>query len=158
MLTPLPLTLDVTPDGQRWQAYALADNQGEFAIPSGFFLGPGGPDGRGKIGPVARTFDSMVARAGQTGRVPPVTRATRVAALQDLEYWDVQVVVLADAPHGAKWPVRADARAAGRHRTARRADPRGRCLALDGTRRRLGRLTLSRRTAADPRVRTRLTA
>ncbi|MGA3488062.1 DUF2079 domain-containing protein [Micromonosporaceae bacterium DT55] len=109
VLTPLPLTLDVTPDGQRWQAYALADNQGEFAIPSGFFLGPGGPDGRGKIGPVVRTFDSMVARAGQTGRVPPVTRATRVAALQDLEYWDVQVVVLADAPHGAKWPVRADA-------------------------------------------------
>ena len=33
VLTPLPLTLDVTPDGQRWQAYALAHRQGEFAHP-----------------------------------------------------------------------------------------------------------------------------
>ena len=78
VLTPLPLALDVTPDGQRWQAYALANSQGRSsAIPSGFFLGPGGPDGRGKIGPVDPyvRLDWLCHRPRQTGRVPTVTRA-----------------------------------------------------------------------------------
>src|SRR5204863_1146258 len=40
-LVPVPPASDVLPEGQRWQA---ATNFG-FAIPAGFFLGPG-PDGR----------------------------------------------------------------------------------------------------------------
>ncbi|GAB3150178.1 glycosyl transferase [Micromonospora sonneratiae] len=104
-LTPLPLTLDVTPDGQRWQAYALAHRQGEFAIPSGFFLGPGGPDGRGQIGPVPRYTDSVLLRAAQTGIVPTITNADRAEARADLRYWRVEVVVLADQVHGAKFPI-----------------------------------------------------
>ena len=104
-LTPLPLTLDVTPDGQRWQAYALAHRQGEFAIPSGFFLGPGGPDGRGQIGPEPRYTDSVLLRAAQTGIVPTITNADRAEARADLRYWRVEVVVLADQVHGAKFPI-----------------------------------------------------
>ena len=39
--------------------------QGEFAIPAGFFLGPGGPDGRGRIGPVPRTSTRCWTEVGQ---------------------------------------------------------------------------------------------
>ncbi|MGW4465975.1 DUF2079 domain-containing protein [Micromonospora sp. NPDC004704] len=109
VLAPLPFTLDVTPDGQRWQAYALAHRQGEFAIPSGFFLGPGGPDGRGRIGPVPRFTDALFAEVAQTGIVPPISDADRAAARADLRYWRVEVVVLADRVHGAKYPVHVDA-------------------------------------------------
>jgi hypothetical protein len=109
VLTPVPLTVDVAPDGQRWQAHALAHRQGEFAIPSGFFLGPGGPDGRGRIGPVPRTLDPLLMQAAQTGRVPTITDATRRAVRDDLRYWRVEVVVLADRVHGPKFPIHEDA-------------------------------------------------
>ncbi|QLQ37144.2 DUF2079 domain-containing protein [Micromonospora robiginosa] len=105
VLTPLPLTVDVYPDGQRWQAYALAHRQGEFRIPAGFFLGPGGPDGRGRIGPVPRTFDSLMDQAGSTGLVPIVTEGSIRESRADLRYWGVRVVVLADRVHGAKYDV-----------------------------------------------------
>ncbi|MDG4765109.1 DUF2079 domain-containing protein [Solwaraspora sp. WMMD406] len=109
VLAPVPFTLDVLPDGQRWQAYALAERQGEFAIPSGFFLGPGGPDGRGRIGPVPRATDGLLHTVARTGVVPPIDDADRAAARADLRYWDAEVVVLADQVHGAKFPVDADA-------------------------------------------------
>jgi len=105
VLTPLPLTVDVYPDGQRWQAYALANRQGEFRIPSGFFLGPGGPEGRGRIGPVPRTFDSLMDQAGRTGLVPIITDGSIRESRADLRYWGVQAVVLPDRVHGAKFDV-----------------------------------------------------
>ncbi|MFB9236177.1 DUF2079 domain-containing protein [Plantactinospora siamensis] len=109
VIAPLPFTLDVTPDGQRWQAYAWTHRQGEFAIPSGFFLGPGGPDGRGRIGPVPRPTNALLNEVAETGVVPPIGPAERAAARADLRYWRVDVVVLADRIHGAKWPVQHDA-------------------------------------------------
>ncbi|MEU6074861.1 DUF2079 domain-containing protein [Micromonospora sp. NPDC047074] len=105
VLTPVPLTLDVYPDGQRWQAHALAHRQGEFAIPSGFFLGPGGPDGRGRIGPPPRPFGALVDQAGRTGLVPIITEGSVQEVRADLRHWRVETVVLADEVHGAKWPV-----------------------------------------------------
>ncbi|WP_319463651.1 DUF2079 domain-containing protein [Micromonospora sp. RTP1Z1] len=109
VLTPLPLTVDVTPDGQRWQAYALAHRQGEFRIPAGFFLGPGGPDGRGRIGPVPRTFDSLMDQAGRTGLAPIITVGSIRQSLADLHYWHVEAVVLPDRVHGAKYDIDEDA-------------------------------------------------
>ena len=109
VLATVPLTLDLTPDGQRWQAYALSHRQGEFAIPSGFFLGPGGPDGRGKIGPVPRFLDGLLLTVAETGRVPTITAQDRDMALADLRHWRVDALVLADRVHGAKWPVHEEA-------------------------------------------------
>jgi hypothetical protein len=109
VLAPVPFPLDVYPDGQRWQAYALSHHQGEFRIPSGFFLGPGGPEGRGRIGPVPRATDQLLYDVGKTGVVPPIGPADRAAARADLAYWRVDAVVLADEVSGAKWPVPRDA-------------------------------------------------
>ncbi|WP_433529295.1 DUF2079 domain-containing protein [Micromonospora sp. CA-263727] len=105
VLTPAPLALDVYPDGQRWQAYALSHRQGEFAIPSGFFLGPGGPDGRGRIGPVPRPFGALLDQAARNGALPIVTEGTHEEIRADLAHWRIETVVLADAVHGAKWAV-----------------------------------------------------
>ncbi|MGC4852399.1 DUF2079 domain-containing protein [Micromonospora sp. DT4] len=104
-LTPLPLTVDIYPDGQRWQAYALSHRQGEFAIPAGFFLGPGGPDGRGRIGPVPRTLSALMDQAGRTGLMPIITDGTRQEVRSDLRHWRIETLVLADAVHGAKFEV-----------------------------------------------------
>ncbi|GHJ52408.1 glycosyl transferase [Nonomuraea sp. TT08I-71] len=109
VLTPLPLTVDLYPDGQRWQAYALAHRQGEFRIPAGFFLGPGGPEGRGRIGPVPRTFSALMDQAGRTGLAPIITDGSIREARADLHYWGVETVVLADRVHGAKFDVDEDA-------------------------------------------------
>ena len=105
VLTPVPLTVDIYPDGQRWQAYALSHRQGEFAIPGGFFLGPGGPDGRGRIGPVPRTLSALMDQAGRTGLVPIVTDGTIREVQSDLRHWRIETVVLADQVHGAKFEV-----------------------------------------------------
>ncbi|MEH1127521.1 DUF2079 domain-containing protein [Micromonospora sp. CPCC 206061] len=109
VIAPVPPTSDVLPDGQRWQAYALTHGQGEFAIPAGFFLGPGGPDGKGRIGPVPRPSAELLFEVARTGVVPPITDADRAAARDDLRYWDAEVVVLADRVHGAKWPAHPEA-------------------------------------------------
>ncbi|MEJ3744108.1 DUF2079 domain-containing protein [Actinomycetes bacterium KLBMP 9797] len=109
VLAPVPPTSDLLPDGQRWQAYALTHGHGEFAIPAGFFLGPGGPDGTGRIGPVPRPSAELLFEVARTGVVPPITDADRAAARDDLRYWDAQVVVLADRVHGAKWPAHPEA-------------------------------------------------
>ncbi|MFI7427264.1 DUF3488 domain-containing protein [Micromonospora sp. NPDC049836] len=105
VLTPLPVTVDLYPDGQRWQAYALAHQQRTFRIPAGFFLGPGGPDGRGRIGPVPRSFSALMDQAGRTRLVPIITDGSIKEALADLHYWRVETVVLADRVHGAKFDV-----------------------------------------------------
>jgi hypothetical protein len=109
VLAPVPPTSDVLPDGQRWQAYALAARHGAFAIPAGFFLGPGGPDGRGRIGPVPRPTADLLATVARYGVVPAITEIDRAAARDDLRYWRAEAVVLADRVHGAKWAVQVDA-------------------------------------------------
>ncbi|GIM86281.1 hypothetical protein [Salinispora arenicola] len=105
ILTPVPLAVDVYPDGQRWQAYVLANRQGEFRIPSGFFLGPGGPDGRGRIGPVPRPMSAIFDQAARQSVVPIVTEGTRQDVQADLRHWQIETVVLPDQVHGAKWDV-----------------------------------------------------
>jgi len=109
VLAPVPPTSDVLPDGQRWQTYALAHRQGEFRIPAGFFLGPGGPDGKGRIGPVPRPSADLLFEVARTGVVPPITEADRAAAREDLRYWGAEAVVLADRVHGAKFPAHPEA-------------------------------------------------
>jgi len=108
-IVPVPLPSDLLPDGQRWQAEVLAERSGPvFAIPAGFFLGPG-PDGRSQIGPIPRPTHGLLFTAARTGRVPRITDAERARARADLRHWRASIVVLADEIHGAKWPVHYDA-------------------------------------------------
>ncbi|HWB37102.1 MAG TPA: DUF2079 domain-containing protein, partial [Rugosimonospora sp.] len=100
-LVPIPPTLDTLPDGQRWQAAAHFD----FAIPQGFFLGPG-PDGRSQVGPDLRPTAQILNDAALKGTSRPITDADRAQARVDLAYWHAQVVVLGDGGAGARWTPR----------------------------------------------------
>lgn len=103
VIVPVPLPNDQLPDGQRWQAEALSQGGRVFRLPAGFFLGPGGPNGTGRIGPIPRPTDGLLERVAKSGYVPPLGAAERAAALNDLRYWDAQIVVLADTVSGAQW-------------------------------------------------------
>jgi hypothetical protein len=105
-LIPVPPVSDLLPDGQRWQAYALSTGDGAaFRIPAGFFLGPGGPDGRGRIGPTPRPTFTILSDAALTGAQPAaVTPAMREQARADARYWGGSVVALPVSPGtGNRW-------------------------------------------------------
>jgi hypothetical protein len=103
VIVPLPLPNDLVPDGQRWQAEALRQGDEVFRVPSGFFLGPGGPDGTGRIGPIPRPTASLLEGVAKTGEVPPIGEQQRAEAREDLRYWGAEIVVLADTVSGAHW-------------------------------------------------------
>jgi hypothetical protein len=103
VIAPIPLPYDLVPDGQRWQAYAFAHQGHIFRIPSGFFLGPGGPDGTGRIGPIPRPTAELLETVAKTGVVPTITDAHRAQAREDLAYWNAEIVLLADTVSGAHW-------------------------------------------------------
>jgi hypothetical protein len=107
-LTALPLASNVTPDGQRWQAYTLAKGGPHFVIPGGYFLGPGGENGKGRIGALPRPTDRLLLRAARLGIAPPVDRFDQEQARQDFAYWNVSAVILPDRVSGEGWPLAYD--------------------------------------------------
>ncbi|NUT33674.1 MAG: DUF2079 domain-containing protein [Hamadaea sp.] len=107
VIASVPIANDLVPDGQRWQADALARAAGDggavFRIPAGFFLGPGGPDGTGRIGPKPRLTQTLLEDVAKTGYVPPITDSERQRVREDLRYWGASIVVLGDDVQGAHW-------------------------------------------------------
>jgi hypothetical protein len=104
-LIPAPVPSDWLPDGQRWQAAALASGDGRtFRIPAGFFLGPD-PGGRGRIGPVPRWTQTTLHDAAMAGKRPlAITPVMQAEARADLRHWGGSVVVLpADGGTGNRW-------------------------------------------------------
>jgi hypothetical protein len=97
-LVPVPPASDLLPDGQRWQAAAHFG----FAIPAGFFLGPG-PDGRSQIGPIQRPTYDMLMLVARFGWEPVINDYDRRQARADLAYWHAKVVVLSDGGQGSEW-------------------------------------------------------
>ncbi len=97
-LVPVPPASDLLPDGQRWQT---ATNFG-FAIPAGFFLGPG-PDGRSQIGPIQRPTYETLTQVALEGWEPPIDGYDREQARDDLAYWHAHVIVLSDGGRGSRW-------------------------------------------------------
>jgi hypothetical protein len=98
-LVPIPPTSDLMPDGQRWQT---ATDFG-FAIPAGFFLGPGGPHNRSRIGPVPRPTEALLTEVAMGGKPPVITDAKRRQARADLAYWHAIVVVFGEGGDGSRW-------------------------------------------------------
>lgn len=103
VIASVPIANDLVPDGQRWQAVAMAQGDGVFRIPAGFFLGPGGPNGTGRVGPTPRPTQSLLEYVARTGEVQPIGERERQQARDDLRYWGANIVVLADSVSGAHW-------------------------------------------------------
>jgi hypothetical protein len=103
VLASVPIANDLVPDGQRWQATAMAQGDGVFRIPAGFFLGPGGPSGTGRVGPTPRPTQSLLEYVARTGEIQPIGARERQQARTDLAFWGAKVVVMADTVSGAHW-------------------------------------------------------
>lgn len=103
VLTTLPLASNIAGDGQRWQAYTMARGGRQFRIPGGYFLGPGGAYGTGRIGAVPRRTLWLFEEAARQGVVPAIDTFDRDQARRDFAYWGVDVVILPaqlTGPHG----------------------------------------------------------
>jgi hypothetical protein len=103
-LVPVPPPSDLLPDGQRWQTAAHFG----FAIPAGFFLGPGGPGGRSRIGPIPRPTYDLLTAVALDGLDREVSDDDRVRARADLAYWHAKVIVMSDPGAGGRWADNAD--------------------------------------------------
>jgi hypothetical protein len=95
-MSALPFATNVTPDAQRWQAYTLARGGSQFRMPDGYFLGPGGRDGGGRLGAPWRRTDWLFFRAAVYGYVSTIDDADRAAARSDFAYWGIDAVFLPD--------------------------------------------------------------
>jgi hypothetical protein len=109
VLTTLPVPATSAADGQRWQAYTMARGGKQFRIPGGYFLGPGGPDGRGRIGAIPRRTALLFDKAAKLGQVPLVGVSDRQQARTDFAAWGVDVAILPDAINGINGPMHRDA-------------------------------------------------
>lgn len=108
-LTALPLASDDGADGQRWQGYTLARGGRQFRLPVGYFLGPGGHDGKGRIGPLPRRTEWLFNEAGRTGYMPPIDAFDRQQARLDFVFWGIDLVFLPQTTTGANGPLYRDA-------------------------------------------------
>ena len=103
-ISSLPFANTASADAQRWQAYTLARGGRQFRTPDGYFLGPGGEDGTGRIGAPWRRTDWMLLRAARYGEVPTINNGDRAVARDDLAYWNIQALFLADRVTGSDGP------------------------------------------------------
>ncbi|WP_433794102.1 DUF2079 domain-containing protein [Actinoplanes sp. CA-252034] len=99
VISTLPFALNVTADGQRWQAYTMARGGPQFRIPGGYFLGPmtNGEEGRkqiGRIGAPNLPTDWLFTRAALYGYVTELSDADRAQARADFAYWKVEALFL----------------------------------------------------------------
>jgi hypothetical protein len=96
VMSALPYAASSAPDAQRWQAYTMARGGDQFRIPDGYFLGPGGPDGAGRVGALPRRTDWMFLRAANSGFVDSIDNYDRARVREDLWYWNVQALFIPD--------------------------------------------------------------
>ncbi|WUC01827.1 glycosyl transferase [Nocardia sp. NBC_00565] len=74
----------------RWQADANFD----FPLAGGYFVGPTGAKKKGIYGPDFRPTTALLVGAQDSGVIPPIDDETRAQALDDLRFWEADVVVL----------------------------------------------------------------
>jgi len=105
VLSALPIAVNTADDGQRWQAYTLARGGRQFRMPGGYFLGPGGRNGTGRVGAPWRQTDWLIFRAAAYGYIPQISNADREQARQDFAFWGVNAVFLPDEITGPNGPL-----------------------------------------------------
>ncbi|OJF10676.1 DUF2079 domain-containing protein [Couchioplanes caeruleus subsp. caeruleus] len=96
VITALPHGSAVAPDAQRWQAYTMARGGRQFRIPEGYFLGPGGRNGAGRVGAPGRRTGGMWTRTAVTGHAYAIDNRDRYTVRSDLAYWKVRALFVPD--------------------------------------------------------------
>jgi hypothetical protein len=104
-MTELPFGSNAAADMMRWQAYTMARGGQQFKIPDGYFLGPGGQDGKGRIGAPRRRTDWTFYRAATFGEIAKIRDYDRAQARLDFQYWGVTAVFLPKEITGPQGPL-----------------------------------------------------
>jgi hypothetical protein len=104
-MSALPIAVNMADDGQRWQAYTMARGGRQFRMPGGYFLGPGGSNGTGRVGAAWRLTDWRIYRAAAYGYVANVDDYDRAQARRDFAFWGVSAVFLPDEITGPTGPL-----------------------------------------------------
>jgi hypothetical protein len=102
VISALPFAGTGAVDGQRWQAYTMARGGEQFKIPDGYFLGPGGQNGTGRIGAPLHRTDWLFQRVAAYGYIPEITDYDRLQARADFKYWNLQAVFLPPQVTGSR--------------------------------------------------------
>ncbi|WP_236718403.1 hypothetical protein [Actinoplanes sp. TFC3] len=91
--TMLPLPVPSNWLGRDTLSWSASERH-EFAVPEGYFLGPG-PQGEGQMGPATVSVTSRLTVAALSdGKVPVVSPADEQAVCADLSRWHTSVVVM----------------------------------------------------------------
>lgn len=95
-VVPVPLPSSGESEPLHWQMDAgLA-----YSMPEGYFVGPSGPDDkRGRYGAMQRPTSIIFDQIKETGVPATITEAQRMQALEDLCYWNADVLVLIPREH-----------------------------------------------------------
>ncbi len=93
VVVPLPRPEDA--GALRWQE----EQNFEFPLAGGYFVGPAGAEKKGKYGPDDRPTAWALHQVAATGRVPEIDAGSRATAVADLRFWHADVVVLPAGPN-----------------------------------------------------------
>lgn len=95
-VVPVPLPSSGESEPLHWQI----DADLGYSMPEGYFVGPSGPDDkRGRYGAIQRPTSIIFDQIKQTGVPATITEAQRIQALEDLRYWNADVLVLIPREH-----------------------------------------------------------
>ncbi|MFI5933246.1 DUF2079 domain-containing protein [Actinoplanes sp. NPDC051494] len=100
VVTALPFASNAAIDAQRWQAYTMARGGKQFEIPDGYFLGPGGENGTGRLGGPSYYANNTFLRAARIGYRDKVDNFDRARVREDLTFWNVKVMYIPDEISG----------------------------------------------------------
>ncbi len=90
-IVAVPVTSEEYPSAMEWQRGA-----GDFALAGGYFLGPGGQDGRARFGAKPRATARLIRDVYRTGLVPVVNARMQQNFREDTAFWNAGALVLPD--------------------------------------------------------------
>lgn len=91
-IVAVPVPSEEFPGAMEWQRSA-----GDFRLAGGYFLGPGGENGRARFGAPPRPTASLIREVYRTGKVPVVTAQMQADLRNDAAHWNAAALVLPDA-------------------------------------------------------------
>jgi hypothetical protein len=91
-MVAVPVPSEEFPGAMEWQRSAS-----DFKLASGYFLGPGGENGRARFGAPPRPTATLIREVYRSGKVPVVTAQMQTDLRNDVAYWNAAALVLPDA-------------------------------------------------------------
>ncbi len=97
-IVAVPVPSEEFPAAMEWQR-----SVNDFTLAGGYFLGPGGENGRARFGAPPRPTATLIRDVYRTGKVPVVTAQMQADLRHDVAYWHAAALVLPNStPHATQ--------------------------------------------------------